>query len=179
MTFLPELSAWKGLKVRAIAFFYPYFPRQDLLWHIFSFVSGENYIPMKRLSGWVLVCFTLILLSFRTFPPADSYNLQAVATALKSGNVNQLSPFLDIRVDISLPDKSDTYSKSQAEMVIRDFFYTHAVQNFRITQQGESGDFIFCTGLLQTQSGNYRTTLFFRQKGDKQFLEEIRFQPVD
>ncbi len=134
---------------------------------------------MKRLSGWVLAGFSLILFSFRTFHHTDSYNLDAVTTALKSGNVSQLSPYLDMRVDISLPDKSDTYSKTQAEMVIRDFFNTHAVQNFKITQEGENGDFIFCTGLLQTQSGNYRTTLFFRQKGDKQFLQEIRFQPVD
>lgn len=176
---LPELPGWKGLKVRAIALFTRIFHAGIYFGIFLALTPHENYIPMKRLSGWVLVCFTLILLSFRTLPPADSYNLQAVATALKSGNVNQLSPFLDIRVDISLPDKSDTYSKSQAEMVIRDFFYTHAVQNFKITQQGENGDFIFCTGLLQTQSGNYRTTLFFRQKGDKQFVQEIRFQSVD
>ncbi len=134
---------------------------------------------MKCLSGWILAGFSLILFSFRTVHHTDSYNLDAVTTALKSGNVSQLSPYLDMRVDISLPDKSDTYSKTQAEMVIRDFFNTHTVQNFKITQEGENGDFIFCTGLLQTQSGNYRTTLFFRQKGDKQYLQEIRFQPVD
>jgi hypothetical protein len=134
---------------------------------------------MKRLTGWALVFFSFILLSFRSSHPSDFYSLDAVATAFRSGNVNQLSPYLDLRVDISLPDKSDTYSKSQAEMVIRDFFSTHSVRNFKILQQGESGDFIFCSGILQTQSGNYRTTLFFRQKGEKQFLQEIRFQSVD
>ncbi len=155
------------------------FPPGELLWHIFSFEEVENYIPMKRLMGWALVGVTLILFSFRTFHHTDIYNLDAVATAIRSGNVNQLSPYLDMRVDISLPDKSDSYSKSQAEMVIRDFFNTHIVQNFKIIQQGVSGDFIFCTGLLQTLSGNYRTTLFFKQKGEKQYLQEIRFQSVE
>ena len=155
------------------------FSAGDLLWHIFSFGVGVNIILMKRHAGWALVVFSLILLSFRSSPQSDFYNLDAVATAFRSGNVNQLSPYLDLRVDISLPDKSDTYSKSQAEMVIRDFFSTHSVRNFKILQQGESGDFIFCSGILQTQSGNYRTTLFFRQKGEKQFLQEIRFQSVD
>jgi hypothetical protein len=129
---------------------------------------------MKRLTGWVLAGICLILVSYKSFE-----NMDAVVTAIRTGNVNQLSPFFDVRVDISLPDKSDTYSKSQAEMVIGDFFNTTGVQNFKITQQGESGGIIFCAGVLQTHAGNYRTTLFFKQKGGKHFLQEIRFQSVD
>jgi len=124
--------------------------------------------------GWVLAGMALILVSYRSFD-----NIDAVASAIRSGNVNQLSNFFDISVDISLPDKSDTYSKTQAEMVIGDFFNTNGVQNFKITQQGESGGTFFCAGILQTRAGNYRTTLFFKHKGDKHFLQEIRFQTVD
>jgi hypothetical protein len=131
-------------------------------------------IPMKRLVGCVLAGLALILVSYRSFD-----NIDAVATAIRSGNVNQLSPFFDVRVDISLPDKTDTYSKTQAEMVIGDFFNTNGVQNFKITQQGESGGTFFCAGILQTRAGNFRTTLFFKHKGDKHFLQEIRFQAVD
>ena len=129
---------------------------------------------MKRLTGWVLAIMAVILVSYRSFD-----NMDVVVTAIRSGNVTQLSPFLDVRVDITLPDKSDTYSKTQAEMVIGDFFNTNVVQNFKITQQGESGGTVFCAGILQTRSGNYRTSLFFRQKGDKHFLQEIRFQNVE
>jgi len=129
---------------------------------------------MKRLVGWVLAGLALILVSYRSFD-----NIDAVAAAIRLGNVSQLSPFFDARVDISLPDKSDNYSKTQAEMVIGDFFNTNGVQNFRITQQGESGGTFFCAGILQTRAGNYRTTLFFKQKGDKHLLQEIRFQAVD
>lgn len=129
---------------------------------------------MKRLAGWALAGLALILVSYRSFD-----NMDAVVTAIRSGNVNQLSPFFDVRVDISLPDKSDTYSKTQAEMVIGDFFNNTGVQNFKITQQGESGGTVFCAGMLLTHSGNYRTTLFFRHKGDKHYLQEIRFQAVD
>jgi hypothetical protein len=129
---------------------------------------------MKVLTGWVLALTSIILVSYRSFD-----NMDVVVTAIRSGNVTQLSPFFDVRVDITLPDKSDTYSRTQAEMVIGDFFNTNVVQNFKITQQGESGGTFYCAGLLQTRSGNYRTTLFFRQKGDKHFLQEIRFQNVD
>jgi hypothetical protein len=129
---------------------------------------------MQRLAGWVLAGVALILISYRSFD-----NMDVVVSAIRSGNVTRLSPFFDVRVDISLPEKTDTYSKTQAEMVIGDFFNTNGVQNFRITQQGESGGTIFCSGILLTRSGNYRTSLFFKQKGDKHFLQEIRFQAVE
>jgi hypothetical protein len=129
---------------------------------------------MKRLTGWILAFMAIILVSYRSFD-----NMDVVVTAIRSGNVTQLSSFFDVRVDITLPDKSDTYSRTQAEMVIGDFFNTNVVQNFKITQQGESGGTVYCAGILQTRSGNYRTTLFFRQKGDKHFLQEIRFQNLD
>src|ERR1700686_5178508 len=120
---------------------------------------------MKRLTGWVLAVVAIILVSYRSFD-----NMDVVVTAIRSGNVTQLSPFFDVRVDISLPDKSDTYSKTQAEMVIGDFFNTNGVRNFKITQQGESGETFFCAGILQPRAGNYRTTLFFKHKGDKHLL---------
>jgi hypothetical protein len=129
---------------------------------------------MKSLTGWGLAVLALILVSYRSF---DSMN--AVVTAIRSGNINKLSIFFDDRVDISLPEKSDTYSKAQAQMVIGDFFNTNGIPNFKITQQGESGGIEFCAGILQTRSGNYRTTLFFKRKADKHFLQEIRFQTVE
>jgi Domain of unknown function (DUF4783) len=128
---------------------------------------------MKKMAGWAVLLGSFVLFSFRTF-----FSIDAVTTAIRLGDVDQLSPYLDYRVDIALPDKSDTYSKTQAEMVIRDFFATNEVKNFQVKQKGENNGFEFCTGVLQTRNGNYRTTLFLKQKGDKQYLEELRFQPV-
>lgn len=128
---------------------------------------------MKNIAGLAMLILSLILVSFRS-----SLSLDAVTTAIGSGNAGQLSPYLDHRVDIYLPDKSDTYSKSQAEMVIRDFFANHEVRNFQIKQKGENGSSEFCIGVLQTRNGNYRTSFFMKQKGDKQFLQELRFQSV-
>src|SRR3979409_1491012 len=124
---------------------------------------------MKQILGLAVLIISLVLVSFR-----PSYNLDEVAFALRSGNSGQLSRYLDSRVDISLPDKSDTYSKSQAEMIIRDFFSTNGVQNFQIKHKGGTSGSEFCVGILQTRNGDYRTTLFMKQKGNKQLLQELR-----
>jgi hypothetical protein len=129
---------------------------------------------MKSILGLAVITLSLVLVSFR-----PSFSLDEVAYAMRSGNAGQLGRFLDSRVDISLPEKSDTYSKSQAEMIIRDFFTTNGVQNFQIKHKGENGGSEYCVGVLQTRNGDYRTTLFMKQKGDKQLLQELRFQVVE
>ena len=152
---------------------------------------------MKRILGLAVIVCSLALVSFRSLytpprnidlswvdrsramlshPDAD-YTLDDITGAIRLGNANELSRYLDSRVDISLPEKSDTYSKIQAEMIIRDFFSTNGVQNFLIKHRSTvGGGSEFCVGVLQTHNGDYRTTLFIKQKGDKQLLQELRFQ---
>jgi hypothetical protein len=127
---------------------------------------------MKRILGLAVLLLSLVLVSFRPL-----YTIDDITFAIRAGNVGELSRYLDSRVDISLPDKSDTYSKIQAEIIIRDFFFTNGVQNFTIKHKGNNGGGSeFCVGVLQTRNGDYRTTLFVKQKGDRQLLQEIRFQ---
>ena len=129
---------------------------------------------MKNPLGLALVAISLLLLSF-----TNSFTVDDVATAMRSGNISRLSNYLDNRVDITLPDRSDTYSKSQAEMIISDFFSNNEVQNFRIKHKGESSGSEFCVGILQTRNGDFQTTFFMKQKGDRQLLQELRFQPIE
>jgi uncharacterized protein DUF4783 len=129
---------------------------------------------MKNHLGLAFIASSLLLLSFTNFFTVDD-----VATAIRSGNISRLSGYLDNRVDITLPDKSDTYSKSQAEMIISDFFSNNEVQNFKVKHRGENSGTEFCIGILQTRNGNFQTTFFMKQKGDRQLLQELRFQPVE
>jgi hypothetical protein len=129
---------------------------------------------MKNRLGLALAAISLFLLSFSPFFTVDD-----VATAIRSGNISRLSGYLDNRVDITLPDRADTYSRSQAEMIIRDFFSTNEVQNFRIKHKGENSGSEFCIGILQTRNGDFQTTFFMKQKGDRQLLQELRFESVE
>src|SRR6202047_4335228 len=126
---------------------------------------------MKSILVIPMLTLALVLVSFRPV-----YTLDDITYAIRLGNAGELSRYLDSRVDISLPEKSDTYSKIQAEMIIRDFFSTNGVRNFLIKKKGSNNGSEFCVGVLQTRNGDYRTTLLTKQKGDKQLLQELRFQ---
>ena len=99
-----------------------------------------------------------------------------VIASMKSGNSNAVAKYFDNSVAISMPDKSSSYSKSQAELVLKDFFTTNPVKNFEVIHKGENAGSQYCIGTLQTKNGTYRTTIFMKQKGDIQVLQELRFE---
>lgn len=129
---------------------------------------------MKKLLPILLATFSIFLTSFQLY-----YSIEEVVSAMKNGNVNQLSKYFDDRVDIQLPSKSENYSRSQAEMILKDFFSNNEVKNFQVKHKGENNGAQFCIGLLQTRNGNYRTKIYMKQKGDRQVLQEIGFQLAD
>ena len=123
-----------------------------------------------------VVAISLFLVSFTSY----FYSIDDVVTAMRSGNANQLSRYFDSRVDISMPGKSDNYSKSQAEMILKDFFTSNQVKSFQIKHKGENKDGSqFCIGLLQTKSRDFRTRFYLKQKGEQQVLQEIVFQSAE
>ncbi len=121
------------------------------------------------------ICTVLILgLAFSSF--SRFVGIDEVIAALKSGNASQVAKYFDNTVEISLPDKSNSYSKSQAELVLKDFFSNSGVKGFEVIHKGENAGSQYCIGTLQTKNGSYRTTVFMKQKGDTQVLQELRFE---
>lgn len=129
---------------------------------------------MKAILPLTIATFSLLFASFKPI-----YSIEEVVSAMKSGNANQLSRYFDDRIDIQLPSKSDNYSRTQAEMILKDFFSSNEVKNFQVKHKGENNGAQFCIGLLQTRNGNFRTKLYMKQKGERQVLQEIGFQLAD
>ncbi len=102
--------------------------------------------------------------------------IEEIIVSLKSGNSSQLSTYFDNTVEITLPEKSNSYSRNQAEVIIRDFFTLNQVKNFEILHKGGNMGSLYCIGTLITKNGIFRTTIYLKQKGDRQMLQEIRFE---
>jgi hypothetical protein len=102
--------------------------------------------------------------------------IEDIINTMKTGNAAQMAKFFDNNVEISMPDKSNSYSKSQAEMVLKDFFASNPVKSFEVIHKGENAGSQYCIGTLQTKNGAYRTTIFMKQKGELQVLQELRFE---
>ena len=129
---------------------------------------------MKKIFTFLLVSSVLILSSFTLQSGIDE-----VIGALRSGNANELAKYFDDNVELTLPDKSDSYSKAQALLIVKDFFGNNDVKGFDLKHKGDSPGGHFCIGTLQTKVGNFRTNVFMKAKGNKEVVTLIRFQTIE
>ncbi|MBC7872806.1 MAG: DUF4783 domain-containing protein [Ferruginibacter sp.] len=129
---------------------------------------------MKRIFSILLLGSVLMLSAFTAQDGIDE-----VIGALRSGNSVQLSDHFDEHVELTLPDKSDSYSKSQAQLIVKDFFGNNGVKGFELKHKGDSPGGHFCIGTLQTNAGNFRTNVFMKVKNGKEVVKEIRFTSIE
>jgi hypothetical protein len=125
--------------------------------------------------------FTILLLGsvvlFSSFVKQNG--IDEVISSLRSGNAAELAKNFDDNIELSLPDKSDSYSKAQAQLIVKDFFSNNGVKGFELKHKGESPGGHFCIGTLQTNAGSFRTNVFMKMKNGKEVVKEIRFQAIE
>jgi hypothetical protein len=123
---------------------------------------------------FTLICAALFFMA-SAFTPIRG--LEDVINALRNGNANEVAKYIEDDVEISLPERSDSYSKAQSVMILKDFFANNRVTSFEVKHQGDNNGNQFCIGTLHTQTGDFRTTIFMKSKNGKQSVKELKFQP--
>lgn len=118
----------------------------------------------------LFLCVFIVFTSFITISFAEIVN------ALKSGDAGEVSKYLDNTVEITLPESTKSYSKNQAQLVLREFFSNNPVKDFKVVHESENIGSQYCIGNLTTAKGVYRTTIYMKQKGNKQLVQEMRFE---
>jgi hypothetical protein len=116
----------------------------------------------------------IFLLISAAFAQGDVIN--QVKETIKAGSAKELSRYLNNSVDVTLEGNVQSYSKAQAEFVLRDFFKQHPPNEVNIIHQGSSkaGQPF---AILQYKSGSdiYRLFMKIKSVGNSQYLDDIRF----
>jgi hypothetical protein len=105
-------------------------------------------------------------------------NLSIAEKSLGNGNIKKLSTIFYKSVDITFSNIAKTYSKAQAEMIIKKFFSKHDPKSFKIKQKGKSSSnsTLYAIGKLVTSIGTYQVYMFFVPSKDTYLLRELRFE---
>lgn len=124
--------------------------------------------------------FFVFILSFFAFSGVSGQNqqsiIQQVRETIKAGSAKELSKFLNQTVDVMIDEQLQSYSKAQAEFVLRDFFKNHPAADFTIIHQGSSkGGQPFAIGLYKSGDETYRVFMKIKASDKQQLVHEIRF----
>ena len=131
---------------------------------------------MKK-SSFAILFISLILLNLSVLNASAQTASDDVVAAIKAGNARMLANYFGNAVEISLPDKDGTFSKSQAEMMMKDFFANHPPASFIVNQKGAStGGSKFIIGTYKSGSVVYKVYLLLKASGQTFTLQQIQFE---
>lgn len=102
--------------------------------------------------------------------------INQVKETIKAGSAKELSRYLNQTVDVTIDGAVQSYSKPQAEFVLRDFFKQHPPAEFSIIHQGSSkGGQPFAIGQYKSGTDTYRVFMKIKSLGNQQLVHEISF----
>jgi hypothetical protein len=99
-----------------------------------------------------------------------------IKDAIKTGNAKEVIKFFNGSVDMNLDGQASTYSKAQAEFVLRDFFKKYPASDFRIRHSGASkGGLQFAIGEYVSTADNFDVLIRVKEVAGAYLIHEINF----
>lgn len=102
---------------------------------------------------------------------------EKIATAIKNGNSAAIASFFNKTVDLTLPKNEGVFSKSQAEIILKNFFTTNKPTDFKVVHDGESkNNTLYSIGNLITANGVFRTYILYQENTNNIVILELRIE---
>src|SRR5690554_4313003 len=118
----------------------------------------------------IITGFLLLILPVRAQVPDD------IITCLKNGNAKTLSGHFNQNVELVVPENDNVYSKTQAQLIVNEFFNTHIPQTFSVIHQGGKEGAQYVIGSLGTHKGSFRV-YFLLKKRSEEHTSELQSRP--
>lgn len=134
---------------------------------------------MKKLIKIALLVIASISvsLSFALFNSNNDDIISDIAAAIKSGNAANVSKYFNTTIDLTVPAGEGTYSKTQAEQILKDFFTKNPPKSFTINHQGASNDgSLFAIGTYISGSTSYRSYFLLKKIASGYCIHQLEFE---
>lgn len=122
---------------------------------------------------WV---YTIVLLVATLSLKAQGDIFAPMRDALKAGSAKELVKYVNQSVEINVEGDINTYSKAQAEFVLRDFFKKYPVTDFAISHTGSSKSGLqYAIGTYKSNTNQLTVLIRVKQSGNTHLIHEISF----
>ena len=125
----------------------------------------------------VKAAFLSLLFFFAFNFTTTAQSFENIVNGFKTGDASLIAKNFEGNVEITIKTGTTSYSKSQAEMVLKNFFASHKPKSFVVAHEGTSpqGSKYFI-GNLNSSAGNYRTYVYAKTVKNELTIQEIRFE---
>jgi hypothetical protein len=122
----------------------------------------KDMVSGKKIRILACLLFFQLMISFTLFAQEEIINNGKVA--IKAGNSKELSKYFNDLVDLGFDGDRASYSKTQAEFVLKDFFKKYPPVDFQYVHKGSSKEGLTYTiGNYKHSSGSFRVLIYIKQ----------------
>lgn len=104
--------------------------------------------------------------------------IEDISKAFEQGNASAISKHFQNNLHISFDNSQSVYSKSQAEVILKDFFEAEQVKEYKVNLRSftKNNEKLYLISTLQTHKSEFLVYLAFIYKNNKYSLTEIQFK---
>lgn len=100
-----------------------------------------------------------------------------IVNALKTGNATELSKFIDVSIDLSIPENEGVFSKTQGTLILKTFFLKNKPTDFKMLNSGDAkNNTHYAIGNLETTKGHFRVYILYKELYEKPTIIELRIE---
>lgn len=126
-----------------------------------------------------IIFISFFLLAFVRLGANTPEIFDEITESIKSGDMRTLSGYFNSTIDLTVGSQENSYSKAQAEQILRDFFSENKPSSFTLIHKGFSKEGAkYAIGSLVTSQGkSFRVYLYVKQVEGAFLVNELRFMP--
>ena len=131
---------------------------------------------MKKIIFFFLIIFSALEVNAQS-EEATKVVFDKIGKAFREGDASQLALNFASSFDIILPGNEGTFSKQQAEMILKDFFSKNKAKGFVINHQGTSNDGSrYAIGTYKAMNQSYRAYILLKSFGNKLLISQLQLE---
>lgn len=134
----------------------------------------NNCMKTIKYHFWIVLVL-LLAISAKSMPVTNIVTVPpGIVAAFKEGNARQLATFFNAHIEVEILDNEDVYSKAQAELIVKNFFYRHPPSTFEIIHGGSTSRGSYAIGDLITTNGRYRVSILIKNEGGRDLINQLK-----
>ncbi|HLN54101.1 MAG TPA: DUF4783 domain-containing protein [Lentimicrobium sp.] len=137
-------------------------------------MNKQSNKVLINISSYLLVLFFITLVSNNV--TAQDVNTR-ISKAIQSGSSTELSKFFNNSIDLTIPESEGTYSKVQAEQILKSFFLKYPPVSFTINHKGNSNDgSVYAIGTYKSKTNSFRTYYLSKPVEGQLLIHQLKFE---
>ena len=127
---------------------------------------------MRKTKCLAVLAFSLI---YRTIH-AQNADFDEIGNALEAGSSKEMAKYLNQTLDLNIDGTEATYSKAQAEGILKSFFTDFPPNKFEINHKGASKSGLpYAIGQYDYEKGSFRVWIRLKKENDQNLIHEMSF----